>query len=691
MPVKWEDSIQYLKGVGPKRAALFAKLDVETLGDLLNLLPRGYTDYSNPLPVAAAPYDLPCCVRAEVLSKSREVRIKGGRTMIKVHCTDDSAALDLVFFNNPYGVQKLELGKEYLFYGRVGGGFAGREMIAPTFLPADGEAPLTPVYPLTAGLSNYVVANCVQSALAAVEGIPEPLPPAMLEKYRMPGKADALRMIHRPAGIDEVAAARRRLVFEELFVLQLGMLLMRGRGAGQAGAPMKPAKLDAFYTALPFKLTGAQQRAIDEMCGSMTGKAPMNRLLQGDVGSGKTMVAAAGVVLAAQNGYQSVLMAPTEILARQHADTLEKTLAPLGLRVALLTGSVKGKARTAALKAIAAGEADLVVGTHAVLSEPVTFKNLGFAVTDEQHRFGVRQRGLLAAKAKPAGGRKKAAMPHLLVMSATPIPRTLALLMFGDLDVSVLDELPPGRQPVKTRLVPVEKRSDMFGFLAGQIAQGRQVYIVCPLIEEGEGEGPAAELQAASAYAEQVARPHLPKARVGLLHGRMKPAEKTAVMDDFKAGRLDALVSTTVIEVGVDVPNASVMVIEDAERYGLSALHQLRGRVGRGAAESWCFLVSGHLGEAAEKRLRFLCATQDGLEVARYDLETRGPGDFFGSRQHGLPTLRVASLADDTRVLKAAQDEAGALLRADPRLAAPEHTGLANAVEAMFERSTVMN
>lgn len=675
--MKWNDSIQYLKGVGPKRAEKLEKLDIATAGDLLGLFPRGYIDYSKPTPVAAAPYDVACAVRARVVQKQPMRRISGGRTMLRVLCEDDSADLTLTFFNNPYVADKLVPGQEYLFYGRVGGGFGQREMVSPTFLPAGADAPLTPLYPLTAGLKNHEVAGPVRNALALVEDVPEPLPAELLEKYRLPDRRRALAMVHRPAGMEEVEEARRRFIFEELFCLQLGMLLMRGREVAATGAPMKPVDMRPFFQAMPFVLTGAQQRSIGEICESMTEKSPMNRLLQGDVGSGKTLVAAAAVYFAAQNGYQSALMAPTEILARQHAETLEKTLAPLGIQVALLTGSVKGKPRKEVLAAIADGRAGLVVGTHAVLSEPVEFKNLGLAVTDEQHRFGVRQRGLLA---------QKALRPHLLVMSATPIPRTLALLMFGDLDVSVLDELPPGRQPVKTRTVATAKRGDMFGFLAGQIAQGRQVYIVCPLIEEGES-----DLQAASAYAEEVARPLLPNAKVGVMHGRLKPAEKAEVMRAFKERELDVLVSTTVIEVGVDVPNASVMVIEDAERYGLSALHQLRGRVGRGAAESWCFLVSDHRGQTAQERLRFLCRHQNGFDVAKYDLETRGPGDFFGSRQHGLPALRIADLATDTRVMKAAQEEAVALLKTDPRLQSPQHAPLAGAVEAMFQRGSVLN
>lgn len=673
----WNDDIQYLKGVGPKRAAQFSRLGVSTLGELLSLYPRNYIDYSNPVPVASAPYDMPVAVRATVFSKSPAVRISGGRTMFKVSCGDESATLTLIYFNSPYAVEKLEEGSEYLFYGKVGGGFAGREMIAPTSLPSGAQAPLTALYPLTEGLSSNMVGTAVANGLMQVQDVPEPLPGPLLAKYKLPGKAEALRMIHKPASLDEVAAARRRLIFEELFCLQLGLLMMRGREVSETGAPMGAASLDPFLAALPFSPTGAQMRAIGEIAEDLAGPAPMNRLLQGDVGSGKTLVAAAAVCHAAGNGYQSVLMAPTEILAGQHAETLHGLLTPLGLRVGLLTGSVKGAARKELLAALAAGEVDLVVGTHAVLSEPVAFARLGLAVTDEQHRFGVRQRGLLADK-----GQK----PHLLVMSATPIPRTLALLMFGDLDISVLDEMPPGRNPVRTHAVTGQKRADMFGFIAKQIAAGRQAYIVCPLIEEGES-----DLRAATAYAREVAAPLLPGARIGLVHGRLKPAEKTEVMRAFKAGELDVLVSTTVIEVGLDVPNATVMVIEDAERYGLSALHQLRGRVGRGGEESWCILVSDHAGEAARERLRFLCRTTDGFEVARYDLENRGPGDFFGSRQHGLPTLRIASLATDTRVLSAAQEEAVALLRADPHLADPTHETLARAVAGMFESSSVMN
>lgn len=669
--------IQYLKGVGPKRAEKLERLGITTAEKLLGYYPRGYIDYSNPVSVAGAPYDVPCTVRAEVVEKSGGIRISGGRTMHKVACEDDGQSLQLVFFNNPYTAQKLQIGKEYLFYGKVGGGYLCREMLAPVFLPADGDKTLTAIYPLCEGLKNHEVVKAVVSALEFAKDIEEPLPQEILEKYSLPDRQNALRMIHCPKSMDEVAAARRRLIFEELLYLQLGLLIMRGGKQAKPAPRMSAIDMQSFYAHLPFTPTNAQVHAAKEICADMENETQMSRLLQGDVGSGKTVVAAAAVFMAAQNGYQSVLMAPTEILARQHAHTLENMLSPLGIEVALLTAAVKGKQRHVAIDAIASGKAKLAVGTHALIGEGVNFSNLGLAITDEQHRFGVRQRAHLAGKA---------VNPHLLVMSATPIPRTLALIVFGDLDISVIDELPPGRQSVKTRRVPQEKRDAMFGFLARQIAEGGQVYIVCPLIEEGES-----DLKAVTAYAEEVVCPMLPNARVGIVHGRLKAAQKNAVMDAFCKGEVDVLVSTTVIEVGVDVPNACVMVIEDAERYGLSALHQLRGRVGRGAKESWCFLVTGHKGQVAEERLSFLVHHKDGFEIAQYDMQTRGPGDFFGSRQHGLPALHIANLTTDTAAVTAAQNEAIELIKRDPKLKLAEHMLLAKQVEALFCESLVFN
>ena len=672
--------VRYLKGVGPKTAERFEKLGILTLSDLLCHYPRRYLDFSKPYSIAEAPADTECVVKAEVFAKPGGRILPGGRRMERITAGDDVSSLEITWFNNPYAAQKLELGQEYYFQGIVTGGMLRRQMVNPQ-VRTDAQvksSPFEAVYPQTEGLTSSAIAKCVRQLLPHAELLPDPLPSEMLKKYRLLSKADAVRAIHCPATEEEAFAARRRLIYEELLVLQLGIGRMKNHGAASTGAPMKKADASPFWESLPFSPTGAQRRAVEEILTDMSGETSMNRLLQGDVGSGKTLVAAAAIWACIRAGYQAALLAPTEILAGQHAENLNRLLSPFGMRVALLTGGMKAAARRTTLAAIRDDEADLIVGTHAILSEGVEFARLGLAVVDEQHRFGVRQRGLLA---------EKAANPHLLVMSATPIPRTLGLLMYGDLDISILDELPPGRKPVKTRCITGKKRADLYGFLDREIGAGRQVYIVCPAIEDAGGSG----LNAVKSYYEDIAKALLPDRRVGLMHGRLKPKEKAEVMEDFKAGRLDALVSTTVIEVGVDVPNATVMVIENAERYGLSALHQLRGRVGRGAAESWCFLVSDNASESVQKRLRFLCSTSDGFAVAQYDLETRGPGDFFGSRQHGLPTLQVADLMNDTRTLHAAQSEAAALLAADPLLERPEHALLAHQVEQMFDQAGAMN
>ena len=672
--------VRYLKGVGPKTAERFEKLGILTLSDLLCHYPRRYLDFSKPYSIAEAPADTECVVKAEVFAKPGGRILPGGRRMERITAGDDVSSLEITWFNNPYAAQKLELGQEYYFQGIVTGGMLRRQMVNPQ-VRTDAQvksSPFEAVYPQTEGLTSSAIAKCVRQLLPHAELLPDPLPSEMLKKYRLLSKANAVRAIHCPATEEEAFAARRRLIYEELLVLQLGIGRMKNHGAASTGAPMKKADASPFWESLSFSPTGAQRRAVEEILTDMSGETSMNRLLQGDVGSGKTLVAAAAIWACIRAGYQAALLAPTEILASQHAENLNRLLSPFGMRVALLTGGMKAAARRTTLAAIRDDEADLIVGTHAILSEGVEFARLGLAVVDEQHRFGVRQRGLLA---------EKAANPHLLVMSATPIPRTLGLLMYGDLDISILDELPPGRKPVKTRCITGKKRADLYGFLDREIDSGRQVYIVCPAIEDAGGSG----LNAVKSYYEDIAKAYLPDRRVGLMHGKLKPKEKAEVMDDFKSGRLDALVSTTVIEVGVDVPNATVMVIENAERYGLSALHQLRGRVGRGAAESWCFLVSDNVSESVQKRLKFLCSTSDGFAVAQYDLETRGPGDFFGSRQHGLPTLQIADLMNDTRTLHAAQSEAVALLAEDPLLERPEHALLARQVEQMFDKAGAMN
>ena len=672
--------VRYLKGVGPKTAERFEKLGIVTLADLLCHYPRRYIDFTKPYSIAEAPADVECVVKAEVFAKPGGRILPGGRRMERITAGDDVSSLEITWFNNPYAAQKLQLGQEYYFQGIVTGGMLRRQMVNPQVRTAEQikASPFEAVYPQTEGLTSNAIAKCVRQLLPHAELLPDPLPPEMLAKYRLLSKADAVRAIHCPATEEQAYAARRRLIYEELLVLQLGIGRMKNRGAAATGAPMQLADPSLFWASLPFSPTGAQRRAVSEILADMAGETSMNRLLQGDVGSGKTLVAAAAIWACIRAGYQAALLAPTEILATQHAEGLNRMLAPFGMRVALLTGGMKAAARRTTLAAIRNDEADLVVGTHAILSEGVEFARLGLAVIDEQHRFGVRQRGMLA---------EKAANPHLLVMSATPIPRTLGLLIYGDLDISILDELPPGRTPVKTRCITGKKRRDLYHFLDQEIGRGRQVYLVCPAIEDTPDGG----LNAVKSYYEDIAKALLPERRVGLMHGKLKPKEKAAVMEDFKAGRLDALVSTTVIEVGVDVPNASVMVIENAERYGLSALHQLRGRVGRGAAESWCFLVSDNQSENVQKRLKFLCSTTDGFAVAQYDLETRGPGDFFGSRQHGLPTLQIADLMNDTRTLHAAQSEAAAMLAEDPLLEAPAHALLEQQVQQMFEKAGAMN
>ena len=672
--------VRYLKGVGPKTAERFEKLGIVTLADLLCHYPRRYIDFTKPYSIAEAPADVECVVKAEVFAKPGGRILPGGRRMERITAGDDVSSLEITWFNNPYAAQKLQLGQEYYFQGIVTGGMLRRQMVNPQVRTAEQitASPFEAVYPQTEGLSSNAIAKCVRQLLPHAELLPDPLPPEMLQKYRLLSKADAVRAIHCPATEEEAYAARRRLIYEELLVLQLGIGRMKNRGAAATGAPMPLADSAPFWASLPFSPTGAQRRAVSEILADMAGETSMNRLLQGDVGSGKTLVAAAAIWACIRAGYQAALLAPTEILAAQHAEGLNRMLAPFGMRVALLTGGMKAAAKRTTLAAIREDQADLVVGTHAILSEGVEFARLGLAVIDEQHRFGVRQRGMLA---------EKAVDPHLLVMSATPIPRTLGLLIYGDLDISILDELPPGRTPVKTRCITGKKRHDLYHFLDQEIGRGRQVYLVCPAIEDTPDGG----LNAVKTYYEDIAKALLPDRRVGLMHGKLKPKEKAAVMEDFKAGRLDALVSTTVIEVGVDVPNASVMVIENAERYGLSALHQLRGRVGRGAAESWCFLVSDNQSENVQKRLKFLCSTTDGFAVAQYDLETRGPGDFFGSRQHGLPTLQIADLMNDTRTLHAAQAEAVAMLAEDPLLEAPEHALLEQQVQQMFEKAGAMN
>ncbi len=668
------DPIRYVKGVGPAYAQKFSKLGIFTVQDLLQHYPRRYIDYTHPVALLAAPFDEDCCVKARLVRKMPARRISGGRELVQAEAADDTGVVQLSWFNTRYAADALRVGQIYYFAGRVGGSLTRREMIHPTVQTEAQvtKTPLIAIYPSTEGLTSSRIARCVASVLDCTRELPDPLPPRLLQTYGLPDKGTAVRDIHLPQNAQNAAAARRRLIFEELFIFQLGLLLLRRRDRGLTSAPMRPYDLDVFWRSLPYRPTAAQLRCAEQIAQDMCAAAPMNRLLQGDVGSGKTLVAAAAVWLCARNGWQSAMLVPTEILARQQARVLANLLEPFGVSVALLVGSMTAKEKTAARAAIAEGRAGLVVGTHAVLTASVTFRNLGLAIVDEQHRFGVRQRGILAGKATS---------PHLLVMSATPIPRTLGLLLYGDLDISVLDELPPGRKPIRTWFITGAKREDMYGYLYKQIKAGRQVYIVCPAIEDSD---PTYGLQAVKTYYRDTACRLLPGCRVALLHGKLKAREKDAVMAQFQAGQVDALVTTTVIEVGVDVPNATVMVVENAERFGLSALHQLRGRVGRGAQDSCCILISDNKSAAVRSRLHFLSRTPDGFAVAQYDLETRGPGDFFGEAQHGLPRLRLADLVKDTAALQTAQREAKALLKQDPDLKDDQNKALTAAVEHLF-------
>ncbi|MCI1990203.1 MAG: ATP-dependent DNA helicase RecG [Oscillospiraceae bacterium] len=667
----YRQSIRTLKGVGERRAGLFQKLGAPTVGALLRLYPRAYEDLSHPCAVRSAPADVPCAVRARVTENPKSTRIRNGMTLYKAKAFDGEDEFALTFFNNPYVTNLLKEGRTYLFYGKVTANFLKREMTAPEFFPADSCPAVRPVYRRTQGLSNRIIENAVREALKLLpETVRDPIPPSLRREHSLCGLRYAMENIHFPADPEAAAAARRRLIFEEFLVLQLGLSRRKGKGRAENRFRLQRDYSREFFSLLPYTPTGAQKRAVREAMADMMGDRTMNRLVQGDVGSGKTAVAAALCYSAVKNGLQAALMVPTEILARQHYRSLSAVLEPAGISTALLTASVPAAQKKEILAGLAVGEIGLTIGTHALLSKDVVFQKLGLVVTDEQHRFGVAQRAALSAK----GGN-----PHMLVMSATPIPRTLALMIYGDLDLSVLDELPPGRQKIRTYAVTSDKRPRAFGFLKKKIAEGGQCYIICPMIDEGQN-----DMASVEQYAEKLRTEWMPGCRIACLHGRMKPKEKEAVMRRFTDGEISVLVSTTVVEVGVDVPNAVVMLIENAERYGLSQLHQLRGRVGRGKRQSYCILISDAQNEETAARLGIMCRTNNGFEIAEADLKLRGPGDFFGSRQHGLPALKIADMAADMESLNQAQGAARSILSRDPALELPEHRGLRAEVRQLF-------
>lgn len=664
--------IRELKGVGPKRAKLFEKIGAASVGALLRLYPRAYEDMTHPVPIRKAPLNEPCAVRATLYRPPVETRVRGGMLLCKCRATDGENDIEITFFNNPYVKDRLIEGETYLFYGKVSANFLKRGMLSPEFYPAASCPPIIPIYRQTQGLSSRIIANAVKNAfLLLPSNLRDPIPEGLRAQHRLLPLRDALEEIHFPRTMEDLREARRRMIFEELLILQLGLLRMKSREREQSALRLAKDYTEEFYCLLPFTPTNAQKRTIQEAMHDMMGGCPMNRLVQGDVGSGKTAVAAALCYCVVENGMQAALMAPTEILARQHYETLSRMFAPTGIPIALLTGSLSPGKKKKLAEQLQNGEIRFVIGTHALLSEGVSFQELGLVVTDEQHRFGVAQRAALASKGDN---------PHLLVMSATPIPRTLALMIYGDLDLSVLDELPPGRQKIETYAIDSSKRIRAFRYMQKHIDQGLQCYIICPTIEEGEN-----DMAAVTQYAEKLRTEWMPGCHIGMLHGRMKAKEKEAVMADFAAGQIDVLVSTTVVEVGVDVPNAVVMLIENAERYGLSQLHQLRGRVGRGMHKSTCILLSDAQNEEALARLQVMCRTSNGFEIADEDLHLRGPGDFFGSRQHGLPDLKIADMAQDMETLKQAQEAAREILSADFALEQPEHRGLRAEINQLFQ------
>ncbi|MBQ3135896.1 MAG: ATP-dependent DNA helicase RecG [Clostridia bacterium] len=664
--------VQYIKGVGEKRAALLKKLGIESIYDLVHFYPRAYIDFTSLTPICKLISDTVGCFSAVVGYDPAEHQIRKGMTVYKTLVTDGEAGVYITVFNNRFLAEKMKQGEEYVFYGKVTANRGRLEMTNPVIEPFTEEMTMMPVYPLTAGITSNILTKIINNALPIYMEKKERdfLPDKVRQEHSLCHESFALKNIHFPKSKKEYEIARRRLIFEELFILQAGMKMLRKRNRKKTSGKIEKDCSGEFISSLPFTLTGAQQRVIREAVSDMKKDIPMNRLVQGDVGSGKTAVACCLTYVAAKNGLQSAFMAPTEILARQHFETVKKLTESTGIKVDLLVGSLTPKKKKEVKERLASGETDIIIGTHALLTEDTVFSCLGLIVTDEQHRFGVNQRGSLS---------HKGSSPHTLVMSATPIPRTLSLIIYGDLDLSVIDELPGGRQKISTYRVDTSYRQRLYAFIKKHMDMGLQAYIVCPAVEEGDS-----ELTAATEYAEMLKTDIFKDYSVGLLHGKMKAKEKERVMESFSKGETGLLVATTVIEVGVDVPNAVIMVIENAERFGLSQLHQLRGRVGRGSEKSYCVLVSDAENETAGARLDIMCRTADGFKIADKDLELRGPGDFFGSRQHGLPDLKIADLTENMDIVRESRQACENLFRDDPSLSKEENKGVRQGISRLF-------
>lgn len=682
------ESIQYVKGIGPKKAEKLNKLGIYTIKDLLYYFPRQFEDRSIIKKIAQLEDEEKVTVKA-LITNIESYTPKKGMTITRIDVKDDTGFAKLTFFNKEYIKNTFRVGDSILAFGKVkkNGRFVELNSCELEYLSASPKniGKLVPVYPLSYGVTNKDIMNTVRMVFENKDiKIPEYMPEYLLKKYRLCGIEYAIKNIHFPKDKESLKIALYRLIFEELLVLQLGLFMYKGGSSDEKGILFKRnQRLDEVLKSLPFSLTRAQNRALNEIIDDMCSEKVMNRLVQGDVGSGKTVVALLALAECVFNGYQGALMAPTEILAQQHYESFTETFEDIGINVELLTGSVTKKQKEGILQRAKDGEIDILIGTHALIEDNVEFKNIGLVITDEQHRFGVRQRGKLSSKGES---------PDILVMTATPIPRTLALILYGDLDISIIDELPPGRQPIETIAVEKKKRDKVYNSLVRrEVDKGRQVYIVCPLVEESE----TLDITSATETAEEIKRDFFPDLRVGLLHGKMKPSEKDAIMTAFKNHELDILVSTTVIEVGVNVPNSTLMIIENAERFGLAQLHQLRGRVGRGKHQSYCVLIYGSNSEVCRKRMSIMEETNDGFKISEKDLEIRGPGEFFGTMQHGVPELKVANLFKHMKILKTVQQEARIIIGEDPTLDFKEYRGLKREIESKFkdkiEKDITMN